>query len=370
MKVLIAPDSFKGSLDAPGVAAAIKQGLVEGGLSPANIVTQPLADGGEGTAHTLGMALHMDYLEVEVSDPLGRPLRSGWYFHEEKSLAVMDMASASGLSLLAAAERNPLFASTYGTGQMMAHAMEKGARHLWIGLGGSATCDMGLGALTRLGLQMHDEQGIMLGHRPEDFLKAHRIMAMNKPAGIDITYLYDVDVPLLGPNNCLDRYAPQKGANQGDIDLLTKGFRQVSQCLKQMDRDVAHHPGGFGLRNLLGAQGKPGFKVVAGALRLEQSLAACNWVIGGEGQIDSQTLDGKVVHGLAALCQAHGKPLLLVCGSILNAHLVRENLSARYIHSIIESGISVEQSMADPETALREAGRAMAKYITENHDVS
>lgn len=375
MKVLVAPDSFKGSLDASGVAKAIFKGLVEKGIPQADILIQPLADGGEGTAQIVGESMGMERMEMDALDPIGRPCHTAWYCDWVKNLAIMDMASASGLGLLSAAERDPLKANTLGTGNMLSTALDLGIRHIWLGLGGSATCDMALGALTSLGFQLLDEHGGVLSPFPVLFSRIKEISRSQSMMHAQITYLYDVDVPLLGTQGSIARYAPQKGASEEQQALLEKGFRNVCQVLESMARDVGHHPGdgaaggmGFGLRTLLGAEGKPGFYSVAEALGLEQLIAQSDWVIGGEGRIDAQTLDGKVVHGLADMCRAHQKPLLLVAGSVKDGRAVLNSLGARHIHSMTEMGISFEKSMAAPQTALKRAGHSFANYIIQNHD--
>lgn len=323
MKIVIAPDSFKESLSAADAAEAIRRGLAE--IWPqADYVCLPMADGGEGTADALVAARHGTWVDVTVQDPLGRPHRTRYGMLPDGT-AVMEMAAASGLHLLAPHERDPRRASSYGTGQMMAHAIARGARRLLLGIGGSATNDGGAGMAQALGIRLTDEHGRALPPGGAALALLHRVDATAfQAAAVPVTVACDVRHPLTGAQGASAVFGPQKGADAAavaELDAALGHFADVLAAHGYADERHAAGSGaaggmGFGLRTLLGAAIRPGVELVMDALELERHLADADLLITGEGRMDGQTAGGKVPSGVLRVAQAHGVPVIALCGSL------------------------------------------------------
>lgn len=316
MRVLVAPDKFKGSLSAAEVAAAVAASL---GKFPGFIVDCcPVADGGEGFADAL--AARWDEV-AGIRDPLGRPVtaRCGW---TDGGDAVIEMSEASGIQRLAPHERNPWRASTFGTGQLIAHAAAHGASKVLVGLGGSATNDAGTGAAAALGWRFLTSDGESLEPIPANLLALERIEPPEDERLPHIVAACDVCNPLLGPEGASRVYARQKGADDRVIDYLEEALDHLAGLVaEQLGTDYRSLPGagaagglGYGLATFCQAELRPGFALVAEGLRLEERIAASDLVITGEGRLDAQTLYGKAPAEVARLAKRWGKPAAVVCG--------------------------------------------------------
>jgi len=316
MRVLVAPDKFKGSLSGRQVAAAVAAGL---GQLPGIVADCcPVADGGEGFFEAL--AARFDLVEG-IRDPLGRPVtaRCGWV---DAGTAVIEMSEASGLHRLAASERDPWQASTFGTGQLIRHAASRGAARVLVGLGSSATNDAGTGVAAALGWQFLTSDGEPLEPRPANFLAIERIEPPEEDALPPIVAACDVGNPLLGPEGASRVYARQKGADDRMIEYLEMALAHLADLVAdQLGVDHRRLPGagaagglGYGLATFCQAALEPGFALVAEALRIEEHIAACDLVITGEGRLDAQTLYGKAPVEVARLAKKQGKPVAIVCG--------------------------------------------------------
>jgi len=317
MRVLIAPDKFKGSLSAHEAAAAIASGLAQFPGIVAN--SCPVADGGEGFADAL--AARSDLVDG-IGDPLGRPVtaRCGWLDGET---AVIEMSEASGLHRLAQEERNPWVASTFGTGQLILHAASRGAARVLVGLGGSATNDAGTGVAVALGWQFLTSDGEPVEPRPANFLAIERIEPPEEDRPCPrIVAACDVRNPLLGPDGSSRVYARQKGADDRMIEHLEMAIEHLADLVRdQLGIDHRALPGagaagglGYGLATFCDAQLRPGFPLVAEALGLEARIASSDLVITGEGRLDAQTLFGKAPVEVARIAKKHGKPVAVICG--------------------------------------------------------
>ena len=316
MRVLVAPDKFKGSLTAREAAAAVAAGLQQ---IPGIVVDCcPVADGGEGFAEAL--AARWDLVEG-VRDPLGRPItaRCGWL---DATTAIVEMSEASGLHRLAPNEHNPWQTSTFGTGQLIRHAANHGATRVLTGLGGSATNDAGTGVAAALGWQFLTSDGEPVEPRPANFLAIERIEPPEEWMLPRIVGACDVRNPLLGPEGASRVYARQKGADGRMIDHLEMALKHLADLVaEQVGVDCRHIPGagaagglGYGLAAFCQAELQPGFTLVAEGLRLEERIAASDLVITGEGRLDAQTLYGKAPAEVARLAKKLGKPVAIVCG--------------------------------------------------------
>lgn len=322
-KVVVASDSFKGCLSSWQVADAVEKGIHDA-LPGCDVVKLAVADGGEGSMDALMTTLGGKPVRLMVSDPLGRPVEAEYAWIDD-STAVIEMARASGLTLLAPEERNPLLASTYGTGQLIADALDKGCRRFMICIGGSATNDAGTGMLEALGYRFMDAGG--------NVLKACGGI-LNHIAAIDFSNLHpylkdaefivacDVDSPFCGPEGAAHVYGPQKGATPEMVELLDEGMRHFARIISQSTGvDVTDMPGagaagglGGALKAFLKAEISRGADMVLDAVHFDDAIKDADLVITGEGRIDSQTLTGKLPYVVARRAASRNIPVVALCG--------------------------------------------------------
>ena len=337
MRVVVAPDKFKGSLDAAAVAAAIAAG-VHDVVPEADCVLVPMADGGDGTVEAF-LAGGATARRVRVHGPMGEWVEATYAC--EGTTAVLEMAAASGLVLLPRRKRDVRRASTRGTGELLRDALDGGARTIVLGIGGSATTDGGVGALAALGARFLDAGGAELQAIPGAMIALAQVdLAGLDPrlTEVDLAIACDVDNPLLGPHGAAAIYGPQKGATRDDVPFLDGVLAGLADAMAAATgRDVRDLPGagaagglGWGLASACGARLESGVALVAQVRGLANALAAADYCFTGEGRIDEQTLHGKVVAGVAALARAAGVPTIAFGGSVdlhaeaaLRAHGVR-----------------------------------------------
>ncbi len=357
MRLLIAPASLKGSLSAAEVAVALAQGAQRAAQAlgqQIEIDAVPLADGGEGTVDAVERARGGTRRTARVRDPLGRPIDASYLLLDDGT-AVMEMAAASGLPLLAPAERNPLLASTAGTGDLIAAAVEAGARRLVIGVGGSATVDGGAGMAAALGVRLLDAAGRQIAPGGGPLAQLERIdLSGLRPdlRGLPIDVLCDVRNPLTGPMGAARIFGPQKGATPEMVETLDAALGRMGEIVaRDLGREIADQPGAgaagglaAGLVAFLGAHLRPGIEVIMDLLGVEQRIAAADLILTGEGQIDGQTVGGKVIAGLARAAQPRGVPLVAIAGR------VTPEAAALYEH-----GLSAAFSLADGPRSLEES---------------
>ncbi len=365
MKVLIAPDKFKGSLTAAQAARAIRRG-VEGACPRAECRELPIADGGEGAAEVLCAALGGEWITAPAHDPLGRSIEAG-YAWLPGEVAAINMSEASGLRRLAAGELDPLRASTAGTGELMAHARERGARTVLVGLGGSATNDGGIGMAAALGWRFVDRHGDALPPLP---LRLPGLDRLVPPDGAfpAVTAICDVGNPLLGTRGATRIYGPQKGVDARTLPLLEAGLAHLADVAwRDLGRDCRDVPGagaagglGFGLLTFCRAEMRSGFEMVAEAVGLSAAVAGSDLVITGEGRLDGQTLEGKGPAGVASLARRFGKPVLAFGGAVLEAEALRGIFHA--VFAIQDEEISTGRAMREAETLLE--ARVAAAFAT------
>ncbi len=368
MKILVSPDKFKGSLSAFAVAEAIARGF-HSVWPEAVIQLAPIADGGEGFAEALGKALGGEWIVAKATDAIGREIDARYVWVEREKLAAIEMSEASGLWRLQPAERAPLRATTFGTGQLMRAAIERGARKILVGLGGSATTDGGIGMAEALGYEFLTSYGEPLAAIPSNLLSLTRIVAENAIPFPEIVAASDVQNPLLGERGTARVFAAQKGADAKTIETLELCMENLADVVTQdLDTDFRAHPGagaaggiGFGLLAFCGAKIESGFDVVADAIGLRARIAECDLVITGEGRIDAQTLEGKGPAGVAALARSLGKPVLAFAGSIADDPAVRAVFDADC--AIIDESIPLDEAMRRGAEFLERAARRAARLI-------
>jgi glycerate kinase len=323
-RFVLAPDKFKGSLSARGVAAAIELGLRDVLGEAIDVAIVPMADGGEGTVATF-LESGARPIRVRVTGPQGRPTTAT--FAATETTAIVETASASGLALVPSGARDAKQTSTFGSGELIRAALDRGYRHLVIGIGGSATNDGGAGMLQALGASLRDENGTVLPPGGA----ALAALASIDLSGLDvrlrearIEVACDVDNPLLGPSGASAVYGPQKGATPADVALLDAALARYADVVADTigidHRDLAGAGAagglGFGLVAVLGARLRPGVDAIAEVRALDAVLAGARACITGEGRVDRQTLSGKVVAGVGAHARALGVPTYAVGGSI------------------------------------------------------
>lgn len=369
-KVTIAPDSFKGSLSAPEVAEALAIGI-RSVVADCEIVAIPMADGGEGTAEVLIGALGAERVEVSTVDPLGRPIRATYGVKGE--LAVMDIASASGLTHLAEDELSAMDSSTFGSGLMVADALSRGCRRIIIGLGGSATNDCGTGLLSALGWRFTDASHEVLRGCGGNLARIAAIDlsgAVAEMEGVEIVCLTDVKSPLVGPMGAARLFAPQKGASPVEVEQLEEGAYHfaslVGEELAMLPRTGAAGGVGFGLMALAGGRLIGGVEWLLDAVEFEARAEGSDLVVTGEGRVDGQTLLGKVPGGLFEVATRIGIPTVVVGGSVVMSSELASSGFAEIVAATPE-GMPLEVAMR-PEVArenLRLAGVAIGKKLLQ-----
>lgn len=326
MKIVIAPDSFKGSLTAVEVSNAIGQGVRE--IFPeAEIVKIPMADGGDGTVQCLVNATGGEILKEKVTGPLGDEVLASYGILGDKKTAVIEMAEASGLTLVPENKRNPLITTTYGTGQLIKAALDQGCRKMIIGIGGSATNDGGAGMVQALGVKLLDKDGKEISFGGGELKNVFRIDTKyldNRLSQTKVLIASDVSNPLCGPKGASRIYGPQKGATPEMIEELDDSLAYFAKIIKRdLNKDVRDIPGagaagglGASLIAFLDAELKPGIEIIIEIVKLEQAIKDADLVITGEGKIDSQTIYGKAPIGVAKIAKKYNIPVIAVAAII------------------------------------------------------
>ncbi len=331
MRILIAPDKFKGSLGAEEVGQSIAAGL-RAALPEAKLEIVALADGGEGTAETICRAAGGKWIACRAHDALGREIAARYAWLEKSGLAVCEMSAAAGLAQLSPNERDPLRVSTFGVGEILLAAAAQNPTEIIIGLGGSATNDGGFGLARALGFRFFAHDGRELAGPVDGLLDLLWIESPNDLSLPRITAACDVNNPLLGPQGATRTFGPQKGATPEQLDILERSLARLAEVTaRAFHGDHRDTPGagaagglGFGLLTFCTARIRSGFEVVAEATELRARIERTDIVITGEGKLDRQTLTGKGPAGLAQLARSLGKPVFAIVGQVEEDAEVRE----------------------------------------------
>ena len=367
MRILIAPDKFKGSLSAREVAEQIAIGLRE--VLPAAIIEMmPVADGGEGTASAIGDACSGELVTCPAHDALGRSIEVQYFWLSDRATAVMEMSAAAGLWRIAPEERDLLRANTFGVGEMMKDAAERGAKEILLGLGGSATNDGGLGMARSLGFRFLDLDEELTN--PAELLHLTQIVAPERDADFPkVTAAVDVRNPLLGPRGATRTFGPQKGGSDEQLELLERGLERLAEIVRRdLGCDFREMAGagaagglGFGLMSFCGATIKPGFELVAEFIGLRDAIANADAVITGEGRLDEQTLEGKAPAGVARLARQFGKPVFAIVGS--SSATQASNALFDRVLLLASEGVATEEAVARAPALLQERARELARMM-------
>ena len=367
MNILVAPDSFKDSLSASEASRIISEAI--SALIPSASIRQiPISDGGEGLLEALLTPLQGTLVSVSVKDPLHRTIEASYGLVDQGKTAIIEMATASGLELLSIEERNPLITSTYGTGELIKNALDKGCTKIIIGLGGSATNDGGIGMIKALGGLFLDQynQEIADGGGALSTLHSIDLSGLDKRLQqVAIVCACDVDNPLTGPSGASYVYAKQKGASDNMLAGLDSNLSNYATVIKAtLNKDLEHISGtgaaggtAMGLLAFLDATLTPGIALITELLHLEKHIKEAQLVVTGEGKIDIQTLHGKTIMGIASLAKKHSIPVLVFTGSI--GHGISEiyDQGVTAIFSIVSEPMSLE-------TAIKNASELLKTSVT------
>jgi glycerate kinase len=368
MRILIAPDKFKGSLDAREVAASIETG-VRDVLPDAIIDLRPVADGGEGTAAVIQEACGGEWVSCAAHDPLGRPIEARYLWLPDSAKAVIEMSDAAGSRRLSAAEPDLFRADTYGVGEMLCDAVNRGAREILLGLGGSATNDGGFGMARALGFRFFaGDRELAAG--PADLLNLTRIFPVEPPA-VQLIAAADVKNPLLGPRGATRVFGPQKGGTSDQLDLLERALARLAEIVsRDLGCDFREFPGagaagglGFGLMSFGRATTiRPGFDVVAELIGLRTAIEKADVVITGEGRFDAQTLEGKAPAGVASIARHLGKPVHAIVGTVEDSAKTSGLFDS--ITPLVGDDTSPKEAMANAAVLLRDRAKTLASRLS------
>ncbi len=373
MRVVVAPDSFKGCLTALEVGEALKAGILSV-QRQAVVDVVPMADGGEGTVRSLVDASSGQMLRTEVLDPLGRPIMAEFGLMGDGKTSVIEMAAASGLPLLDDSERNPMVTTTYGTGQLIKAALDTGATRLIVGIGGSATNDGGAGVAQALGVKLLDEAGCEIGRGGGSLKRLARIDVSGidpRIADVEVMVACDVTNPLTGPDGASAVYGPQKGATPDMVEELDQALSHYAGVIRQqLGVDIAHVKGagaagglGAGLMAFLRAALRPGVDIVIEATRLADRIAGADLIITGEGRLDSQTRMGKTPMGVARVAQQHGVPVVGVAGQVADDADVLHDLGFAALIGIVDGPMTLTESVRSAQKLLIRTGARIIRLI-------
>jgi glycerate 2-kinase len=372
MKIIVAPNTFKGSLSATQAAIAIAQGVREV-FPDAEVVEIPVADGGEGTVEALVSAHKGSYEWINVEGPLGAPVLASYGLIENRRMAVVELASASGFSLVSPAARDPRKASTYGFGQLLEAARKSGVESVIAGIGSSATNDAGAGMAQALGYRLLDAAGHDLPHGGAALLRLERIDGSGLDPGwraVKVMVACDVTNPLTGPEGASYIYGPQKGADPETVLLLDKALGHVAEVIERdLGKRVADIPGagaaggtGAGLMAFLNARLVSGAALVVDASGFDRALPGAHLVITGEGRVDGQTAYGKAPGEIARRAQAAGVPTLLIAGSKGKGW---ESLSMSGVTTVVTLAQETDTEGHNLSDLMRDAGPALTRAAAQ-----
>ncbi len=372
MKLVFAPDSYKGSLSAEQICGLLTQAARE--VWPeCETVSLPVSDGGEGALEAVLRAVDGRYQSVRVSDPMGMQILASYGIYQENR-AIIEMAAASGLPLVEPQRRDIRRASTYGTGQMILDALEHGCQNLTIAIGGSATNDGGLGCMAALGARFFDEAARELEPLPEFLGRIARIdLEQFHPLArmIKTTVICDVTNPLLGPEGAAFVFGPQKGASKEDQEFLEKGMARYANVLERtFGRDFAKIPGagaagglGAGLMAFLDARLQSGIETILDILEFDRVLEGADLVVTGEGRTDSQSVRGKVLSGVGMAAKNRQIPCIALVGGMGEGAMEICRYGVDSLMTTINGPMTIEAAMANAEELFLNAARRMFAMI-------
>jgi len=373
MKILIASDSYKHCLSSKEVGEYLREGILEK-MPEATVVIVPVADGGEGTVDSLVDSAGGKKVSASVHGPLMKETTAQFGFIDDARTAVMEMSAASGIELLKGEELDPFKTTTYGTGEMILKALDKGCRKIVIGLGGSATNDGGGGMLQALGVKLLDKDGKSIPKGGGGLSALDKIDASGldeRLKDVEIVLASDVDNPLTGNDGATKVYGPQKGAGDREVEVLEENIIRFADLTENITgKDLRDEPGagaaggiGFGFMAYLDAQMRNGFQLICEMTGLENEVRNCDLVITGEGKIDRQTQYGKTPYGVAQVAKKYNKPVIAVSGTLGEGYEVLFQKGFDALFSITNRPMSLQDSMKNAGKLLKSTGKSLAGLI-------
>ena len=375
MKIILAPDSFKGSLASMDVAAAMETGIKRV-IPGAECIKIPMADGGEGTVRSLLDAAGGELISCTVKGPAGGRVNAGYGILADNRTAVIEMAAASGLSLVSGSSRNPLKTTTFGTGELMCHALDRGVETIILGIGGSATNDAGVGMAQALGAVFRDKGGRIIrqngaGGMLQDIASVDLQGLHPELRNTRVLVACDVDNPLSGKNGAAHVFAPQKGADAAMVKILDKNLKHLAGVIKrELGVDVDKVPGagaagglGAGLLVFAGAELKSGIEIISKATAIETHLRTADLVFTGEGRVDFQTAFGKTPAGIARLAGEYGVPVIAIGGGLADDAGEAFNHGINGLEAAIARDMPLDEALANSGEYIANAAERAIRLI-------
>ena len=371
MRILIAPDKFKGSLSAREVAESIAAGLHDV-LPNAKLDLVPMADGGEGTAEVICRSLAGEWVECAGHDALGQTITARYGWLRDRMMAVMEMSETAGAWRIALHQRDPFSASTYGVGEMLLDAVRRETKEVIIGLGGSATNDGGFGMARALGYRFLSKDSVELNGAVTDLRSLEQIVSPPNLILPRVTAAADVRNPLLGMRGATRTFGPQKGVASDQLEVFEKALARLADIVaRDLGCDFREAAGagaagglGFGLMSFCGATIRPGFDLIAEMLDLEAAIERADLVITGEGSLDNQTLEGKAPAGVAQLARKLGKRVFAIVGCATDEQAAREIFDGVLV--LAQPPMTREQAMSRTQELLQERGRELGRELSSS----
>lgn len=373
--ILLAPDSFKGSCRATGICSYLKKGILDSGFT-GSITMLPLADGGEGTVDAMVESMDGDYCLPTVHDPLMRLVDATYGLFQKDEIAIIEMAAASGLELIREDEQNPMITTTYGVGELILDALDKGCRRFIIGIGGSATNDGGAGMLEALGARLIPNPSVehTISKGGGSLIHMSAVDLSNLDSRLYDSHFQiacDVTNPLLGDHGATYVYATQKGAKPDQLPILEASMRHWGQLLERaVGHSIIEVPGsgaagglGAGFLALPHVELKSGFEIIQKMVRLEDHIQAADLVITGEGKVDKQTIYGKVVSGVGKLGEKHGVPVICIAGTLGEGSSQLLDHGITGLFSIVNRPMPLDEAIESTPQLLRESGRNLVGLL-------
>ncbi|UKM65892.1 glycerate kinase [Flavobacteriaceae bacterium GSB9] len=373
MKIGIAPDKFKGSLTGLQFCNSVEAGLLNIN-SDLEILKLPLADGGDGTLEVANFYLKGSTVKVKVSNPFFKPIKVMYLYAEDSKTAFIEMAEASGVKLLKPHELDCKNATTLGTGDMIVDALEKGAKTIFLGLGGSATNDCGMGMATALGYRFLDKMGKELkpiGTNLSKVASVEKSDVHSRLYDVKFKIACDVTNPLYGKNGAAYVYAPQKGATAEDVKMLDKGLQSFSKIMEsqfKVDEQLVSGAGaaggmGYASKVFLNGELKPGIQLIKELADFDSKITGCDWIITGEGKLDKQTLSGKTINGVLASAKAKHIKIAALCGAIDLSKSEMEKLGINYTDVVVNYSKNFDDALANSYDYVKKMTEEFAKKI-------
>ena len=373
MKIVVAPDKFKGSLTGLEFCIAVEEGIKDV-LPNSDIVKTPLADGGDGTIEILDFHLTGEYIKVSVNDPLFRPIKASYFYIPSIQTAFIEMAEASGMKLLNTRDQNCMNTSTYGTGELILDAIQKGATNIVIGIGGSATNDCGIGMATALGFKFLDKSNNELKPIGRNLIKIESIdhsEVSKELKNVQFKVACDVTNPLYGENGAAYVYASQKGASAQEVELLDQGLRNIAKIIQdKFELDVQKIEGGgaaggmgAGTRTFLNATLTSGIDLIKEMIDYDTLVKDADWIITGEGKLDHQTLSGKTIKGVIDSAKQNKTKVAAFCGaSELNDKELKK-FGISYLDEVMNYTNDLDDAITNSNEYVKDMAKKFAKRL-------